>query len=72
MQILESNEKPSILTLENVADYLRVHLSTIYRLLKRNKSRYLILDTTGASIENRSTAGVLTPSASYKRLGAGK
>ena len=38
MDILDSkNETPSILTLENVAQYLRVHPSTIYRLLKRRQ-----------------------------------
>jgi excisionase family DNA binding protein len=38
MDILDSkNETPSILTLENVAQYLRVHPSTIYRLLKRRE-----------------------------------
>jgi len=31
------SERASILTLENVADYLRVHPSTIYRLLKRKQ-----------------------------------
>ena len=30
-------EQPSILTLENVAQYLRVHPSTIYRLLKKKQ-----------------------------------
>jgi excisionase family DNA binding protein len=30
-------EQPSILTLENVADYLRVHPSTIYRMLKKKQ-----------------------------------
>ena len=38
MDIVDSkNETPSILTLENVAQYLRVHPSTIYRLLKRRQ-----------------------------------
>ena len=37
MRILDSNETPSILTLENVAEYLRVHPSTIYRLLKKRQ-----------------------------------
>jgi excisionase family DNA binding protein len=37
MHILDSNETPSILTLENVAEYLRVHPSTIYRLLKKRQ-----------------------------------
>jgi excisionase family DNA binding protein len=38
MYILDSkNERASILTLENVAEYLRVHPSTIYRLLKRKQ-----------------------------------
>jgi excisionase family DNA binding protein len=31
------NESASILTLENVAEYLRVHPSTIYRLLKKKQ-----------------------------------
>jgi excisionase family DNA binding protein len=31
------NETLSVLTLENVAQYLRVHPSTIYRLLKRRQ-----------------------------------
>jgi excisionase family DNA binding protein len=31
------NERVRILTLENVADYLRVHPSTIYRLLKKKQ-----------------------------------
>ncbi len=31
------SERASILTLENVAEYLRVHPSTIYRLLKRKQ-----------------------------------
>ena len=38
MYIFDSkNERPSILTLENVAEYLRVHPSTIYRLLKKKQ-----------------------------------
>jgi excisionase family DNA binding protein len=37
MRIFDSNERPSILTLENVAEYLRVHPSTIYRMVKRNQ-----------------------------------
>jgi excisionase family DNA binding protein len=38
MDIVDSkNETPSILTLGNVAQYLRVHPSTIYRLLKRRQ-----------------------------------
>lgn len=37
MYILDANEKPSILTLDKVAAYLRVHPSTIYRLLKKNQ-----------------------------------
>jgi excisionase family DNA binding protein len=38
MDILDSkNEMPSILTLGNVAEYLRVHPSTIYRLLKKKQ-----------------------------------
>jgi excisionase family DNA binding protein len=37
MHILDSNETPSILKLENVAEYLRVHPSTIYRLLKKKQ-----------------------------------
>jgi len=32
-----NSERASILTLENVADYLRVHPSTIYRPLKRKQ-----------------------------------
>jgi excisionase family DNA binding protein len=36
MHTLDSNE-PTILTLDNVAKYLRVHPSTIYRLLKRKQ-----------------------------------
>jgi excisionase family DNA binding protein len=31
------NERARILTLENVAEYLRVHPSTIYRLLKKRQ-----------------------------------
>jgi excisionase family DNA binding protein len=31
------DEQPSILTLENIADYLRVHPSTIYRMLKKRQ-----------------------------------
>jgi excisionase family DNA binding protein len=31
------NERPPILKLENVAEYLRVHPSTIYRLLKKKQ-----------------------------------
>ena len=34
---LDSNERPSLLTLDDVADYLRVHPSTIYRLLKKKQ-----------------------------------
>jgi excisionase family DNA binding protein len=37
MQIVDSNERPPILTLDNVAEYLRVHPSTIYRLLKKKR-----------------------------------
>ena len=38
MYIFDSkNERPSILTLENVAEYLRVHPLTIYRLLKKKQ-----------------------------------
>ena len=38
MSIFDSkNERPTILTLENVAEYLRVHPSTIYRLLKKKQ-----------------------------------
>ena len=38
MDMLDSkNETPLILTLENVAQYMRVHPSTIYRLLKRRQ-----------------------------------
>ena len=38
MEISESrNERPLILTLENLAEYLRVHPSTIYRLLKKKQ-----------------------------------
>jgi excisionase family DNA binding protein len=29
--------EPSILTIENVAEYLRVHPSTIYRMLKKKQ-----------------------------------
>jgi excisionase family DNA binding protein len=35
--VLDSNEMASIMTLENVAEYLRVHPSTIYRLLKKQQ-----------------------------------
>ena len=35
--IQDSNEEPPILTLEDVAAYLQVHASTIYRLLKRKQ-----------------------------------
>jgi excisionase family DNA binding protein len=31
------NAGPSILTIEDVAEYLRVHPSTIYRLLKKKQ-----------------------------------
>jgi excisionase family DNA binding protein len=31
------SEGPAILTLESVAEYLRVHPSTIYRLLKKKR-----------------------------------
>ncbi len=34
---LDSSERPSLLTLENVAEYLRVHPSTIYRLLRKKQ-----------------------------------
>jgi len=34
---LDSSKKPSLLTLENVAEYLHVHPSTIYRLLKKKQ-----------------------------------
>jgi excisionase family DNA binding protein len=34
MHIADANESPSILTLGDVAEYLRVHPSTIYRLVK--------------------------------------
>lgn len=37
MRISDSNERPTILTLNNVAEYLRVHPSTIYRLLKKKQ-----------------------------------
>ena len=38
MYIFDSKkERPSILTLENVAEYLRVHPSTIYQLLKKKQ-----------------------------------
>jgi excisionase family DNA binding protein len=37
MHIADSNQRPSILTLDNVAEYLRVHPSTIYRLLKKRQ-----------------------------------
>ena len=38
MDMLDAkSERASILTLENVAEYLRVHPSTIYRLLKRRQ-----------------------------------
>ncbi len=34
---LDSSARSSLLTLENVAEYLRVHPSTIYRLLKKKQ-----------------------------------
>jgi excisionase family DNA binding protein len=34
---LDSNESSPLLKLENVAEYLRVHPSTIYRLLKKKQ-----------------------------------
>jgi excisionase family DNA binding protein len=38
MELYDSkSERARILTLENVADYLRVHPSTIYRLLKKRQ-----------------------------------
>ena len=38
MELIESKtERARILTLENVAQYLRVHPSTIYRLLKKKQ-----------------------------------
>jgi len=37
MHILDSKGRPSILTLDDVAEYLRVHPSTIYRLLKKKR-----------------------------------
>ena len=38
MEVYETKtERARILTLENVAQYLRVHPSTIYRLLKRRQ-----------------------------------
>jgi len=38
MELYDSKaERARILTLENVADYLRVHPSTIYRLLKKGQ-----------------------------------
>jgi excisionase family DNA binding protein len=38
MNIFDSkSDRPSILTLENVAKYLRVHPSTIYRLVRKNQ-----------------------------------
>ena len=38
MHMLSSkDERASILTLEDVGEYLRVHPSTIYRLLKKNQ-----------------------------------
>jgi excisionase family DNA binding protein len=36
-QIVASNERPQVLTLDDVAEYLRVHPSTIYRLLKKKQ-----------------------------------
>ncbi len=35
--VSSKDERPSILTLENVAEYLRVHPSTIYRMLKKRQ-----------------------------------
>jgi excisionase family DNA binding protein len=35
--ISPKNELPSILTLANVADFLQVHPSTVYRLLKKKQ-----------------------------------
>jgi excisionase family DNA binding protein len=35
--VSSKDERPSILTLENVAEYLRVHPSTIYRLLRKKQ-----------------------------------
>jgi excisionase family DNA binding protein len=37
MHTADSNEIASILTFDNVAEYLRVHPSTIYRLLKKKQ-----------------------------------
>jgi len=38
MELIDSKtERARILTLENVAQYLRVHPSTIYRLLKKKQ-----------------------------------
>jgi len=35
--IMQTLQAPTILTLDNVAKYLRVHPSTIYRLLKKKQ-----------------------------------
>jgi excisionase family DNA binding protein len=37
VDIRDSNENPTILTLSSVAEYLRVHPSTIYRLLRKKQ-----------------------------------
>lgn len=37
MAMAEEKTHPEILTLEEVAEYLRVHTSTIYRLIKKEE-----------------------------------
>jgi excisionase family DNA binding protein len=49
----------NVLTLEEVASYLRVHPSTVYRMLKKSKSRPSRSAVIGGSISSRSTIGGL-------------
>jgi excisionase family DNA binding protein len=49
MDIVNSDNASSILTMQDIAEYLRVHPSTIYRLLKKNQLPPFKVGTRGAS-----------------------
>lgn len=60
----------AVLTLEEVASYLRVHPATIYRMLKKHEFWPSSSVVIGVSTSNRSTVGVQKPNKRSKSLTA--
>jgi excisionase family DNA binding protein len=57
-ETVRSPDSKVILTVQDVAQYLRIHQSMVYRLLKEKQLPAFKIGGHGGSIGNRSTAGV--------------